>query len=102
MSNFLNRNALFGGVAMLSLFGAMYTPTSMAGEGHDEHAQQAAEAPKAASDKAAPSPQDKAPQAQQMDHGAVDHGSMNHEGMNHEKMMEGHGGEAEAGSNHDQ
>jgi hypothetical protein len=32
----------------------------------------------------------------------MDHGSMSHEGMDHEKMMEGHGGKTEAGSNHDQ
>lgn len=102
MSNFLKRNALSGGVAMLSLLGAMYAPVSLAGEGHDEHAQHAAEAPKAASDKANPTLKDQAPQPQQMDHGAMDHGSMKHEGMDHEKMMDGHGGEAEVGSNHDQ
>lgn len=31
----------------------------------------------------------------------MDHGSMNHDGMDHKKMMGGHGGKAEAGSNHD-
>lgn len=102
MSNFLKRNALSGGVAMLSLLVAMYAPVSLAGEGHDEHAQHAADAPKAASDKASPTSQDQSPQAQQMAHGAMDHGSMSHEGMDHEKMMEGHGGKTEAGSNHDQ
>ena len=38
MSNFLKRNALSGGVAMLSLLGTMYAPVSLAGDGHDEHA----------------------------------------------------------------
>lgn len=96
MSNFLNRNALLGSAAILSLLGAMYAPASVAGEGHDEHAQYATEAPKAASNKAAS-------QMQQMDHGAMDHGSMSHEGMDHGKMMDAHGGDkAEAGSNHDQ
>ena len=97
MSNFLKRNALSGGVAMLSLLGTMYAPVSLAGDGHDEHAQHAAEAPKTGSDKASPTSQNQAPQAQQMDHG-----SMSHEGLDHEKMMEGHGGKTEAGSNHDQ
>lgn len=97
MSNFLKRNALSGGLAMLSLLGAMYGPVSLAGESRDEHAQHAAEAPKTASNKASPTSQDQAPQTQQMDHG-----SMIHEGMDHEKMMEGHGGKTEAGSNHDQ
>ncbi|WP_137973122.1 hypothetical protein [Pseudomonas sp. F(2018)] len=101
MSNFLKRNALPAGVAMLSLLGAMYAPVSLADEGHDEHAQHAAEAPKPASDNASSTPQGKPAPTQKMDHGAMDHGSMNHEEMDHEKMTDGHGGEAEAGSNHD-
>ncbi|EKM93754.1 MULTISPECIES: hypothetical protein [Stutzerimonas] len=101
MSNLLKRKALFGGIAVLSLVATLYAPASMANEGHNEHAQHSAETPKAASGKAAPASQEKTSQMKHMDHGAMDHGSMNHEGMDHEKMMGRHGGEAEAGSNHD-
>lgn len=100
MSNFPKRNALLGGVAILSLLGSIYAPAVMAGEDNAEHNLHAAEA-SVARDKAAPAAQDKAVQMPQMDHGAMDHGSMNHEGMDHANMMDGHGGEAEAGSNHD-
>ena len=97
MSNFLKRNALSGGVAMLSLLGVLIVTVTCQRDRGIHGAQHAAEAPKTGSDKASPTSQNQAPQAQQMDHG-----SMSHEGMDHEKMMEGHGGKTEAGSNHDQ
>jgi uncharacterized protein involved in copper resistance len=102
MSTFMKRNALFGSAAMFSFLAALYAPTSLAGEGHSEHEQHAAEsAAPDASDKPADQSKDKAA-GQQMDHGAMDHGDMKHDGMNHENMMDKHGGtEAEAGSNHD-
>ncbi|MEO4046523.1 hypothetical protein AAFN46_05445 [Pseudomonas sp. CAU 1711] len=96
MSNFLTRNTLLGGFVMLSLLGAMHASASTAGEGHDEHGRHAAEAPKAAGDGAAPLSPDGAAQPRPMDHDA-----MSHEGMDHAHMTKGHGGEAEAGSNHD-
>lgn len=101
MSNLLKRKALFGGIAVLSLVATLYAPASMANEGHNEHAQHSAETHKGAGGKAAPASQEKTSQMKQMDHGAMDHGSMNHDGMDHKKMMGGHGGKAEAGSNHD-
>ena len=102
MSTFMKRNALFGSAAMFSLLAVLHAPTSLAGEGHSEHEQHAAES-------AAPDASDTARRSveglatgQQMDHGAMDHGDMKHDGMNHENMMDKHGGtEAEAGSNHD-
>ena len=103
MSTFMKRNALFGSAAMFSFLAALYAPTSLAGEGHSEHEQHAAESavPKTASGNHAEQSKDKAA-GQHMDHGAMDHGDMKHDGMNHEKMMDKHGGtEAEAGSNHD-
>ena len=103
MSTFMKRNALAGSAVMFSLLAALHAPVSLAGEGHSEHEQHAAEsaAPEAISDK--PADQSKGKVAgQQMDHGAMDHGDMKHDGMNHENMMDKHGGtEAEAGSNHD-
>ncbi|EHY76274.1 MULTISPECIES: hypothetical protein [Stutzerimonas stutzeri subgroup] len=101
MSNLLKRKALFGGVAVLSLIATLYVPTSTANQDHNEHAQHSAETHKGAGGKAAPASQEKTSQMKQMDHGAMDHGSMNHDGMDHKKMMGGHGGKAEAGSNHD-
>ena len=103
MSTFMKRNALFGSAAMFSLLAVLHAPTSLAGEGHSEHEQHAAEsaAPETASGKHADQSKDKAA-GQQMDHGAMDHADMKHDGMNHENMMDKHGGtEAEAGSNHD-
>lgn len=103
MSTFMKRNALFGSAAMFSFLAALYAPTSLAGEGHSEHEQHAAESavPKTASGNHADQSKDKAA-GQHMDHGAMDHGDMKHDGMNHENMMDKHGGtEAEAGSNHD-
>ena len=103
MSTFMKRNALFGSAAMFSFLAALYAPTSLAGEGHSEHEQHAAESavPKTASGNHAEQSKDKAA-GQHMDHGAMDHGDMKHDGMNHENMMDKHGGtEAEAGSNHD-
>ena len=103
MSTFMKRNALAGSAVMFSLLAALHAPVSLAGEGHSEHEQHAAEsaAPEAISDK--PADQSKGKVAgQQMDHGAMDHGDMKHDGMKHENMMDKHGGtEAEAGSNHD-
>ena len=103
MSTFMKRNALFGSAVMFSLLAALHAPVSLAGEGHSEHEQHAAEsaAPKTASGKHADQSKDKAA-GQQMDHGTMDHEGMNHDDMGHEKMMDKHGGtEAEAGSNHD-
>lgn len=103
MSTFMKRNALAGSAAMFSFLAALYAPTSLAGEGHSEHEQHAAESavPKTASGNHADQSKDKAA-GQHMDHGAMDHGDMKHDGMNHENMMDKHGGtEAEAGSNHD-
>ena len=103
MSTFMKRNALFGSAAMFSFLAALYAPTSLAGEGHSEHEQHAAEsaAPEAISDKPADQSKGKAA-GQQMDPGTMDHEGMNHDDMGHEKMMDKHGGtEAEAGSNHD-
>ena len=103
MSTFMKRNALFGSAAMFSLLAVLHAPTSLAGEGHSEHEQHAAESavPKTASGNHADQSKDKAA-GQHMDHGAMDHEGMNHDDMGHEKMMDKHGGtEAEAGSNHD-
>ena len=103
MSTFMKRNALAGSAVMFSLLAALHAPVSLAGEGHSEHEQHAAEsaAPEAISDKPADQSKGKAA-GHQMDHGAMDHGDMKHDGMNHENMMDKHGGtEAEAGSNHD-
>lgn len=103
MSTFMKRNALFGSAAMFSFLAVLHAPTSLAGEGHSEHEQHAAESavPKTASGNHADQSKDKAA-GQHMDHGAMDHGDMKHDGMNHENMMDKHGGtEAEAGSNHD-
>lgn len=103
MSTFMKRNALFGSAAMFSFLAVLHAPTSLAGEGHSEHEQHAAEsaAPEAISDKPADQSKGKAA-GQQMDHGTMDHEGMNHDDMGHEKMMDKHGGtEAEAGSNHD-
>ena len=97
MSTFMKRNALFGSAAMFSFLAALYAPTSLAGEGHSEHEQHAAEsAAPDASDKPADQSKGKAAGHQ------MDHEGMNHDDMGHEKMMDKHGGtEAEAGSNHD-
>ncbi|MFV9657478.1 hypothetical protein ACNFCK_21545 [Pseudomonas sp. NY15366] len=103
MSTFMKRNALAGSAVMFSLLAALHAPVSLAGEGHSEHEQHAAEsaAPKTASGKHADQSKGKAA-GHQMDHGAMDHEGMNHDDMGHEKMMDKHGGtEAEAGSNHD-
>ncbi len=43
MSTFMKRNALFGSAAMFSLLAVLHAPTSLAGEGHSEHEQHAAE-----------------------------------------------------------
>ncbi len=53
MSTFMKRNALFGSAVMFSLLAALHAPVSLAGEGHSEHEQHAAEsaAPKTASGK---------------------------------------------------
>lgn len=102
MSTFMKRNALAGSAVMFSLLAALHAPVSLAGEGHSEHEQHAAESavPKTASGNHADQSKDKAA-GQHMDHGAMDHGDMKHDGMNHENMMDKHGGtEAEAGSNH--
>lgn len=98
MSTFMKRNALAGSAVMFSLLAALHAPVSLAGEGHSEHEQHAAEsaAPEAISDK--PADQSKGKVAGQQ----MDHEGMNHDDMGHEKMMDKHGGtEAEAGSNHD-
>ena len=103
MSTFMKRNALAGSTVMFSLLAALHAPVSLAGEGHSEHEQHAAEsaAPETASGKHADQSKNKAA-GQQMDHGAMDHEGMNHDDMGHEEMMDKHGGtEAEAGSNHD-
>jgi hypothetical protein len=102
MSTFMKRNTLVGSAAMFSLLAALHAPTSLAGEGHSEHEQHAAElaAPETANDMTADQSKGKA--AGQLDHGAMDHEGMNHGDMGDEKMMDKHGGtEAEAGSNHD-
>ncbi|WP_296217315.1 hypothetical protein [Pseudomonas sp. UBA2684] len=98
MSTFMKRKALVGSAAMLSLLAALHAPVSLAGEGHSEHEQHAAEtqAPKSAPDKNAAQAKEKAASQQ------MGHGDMNHNGMDHESMMDKHGGtKAEAGSNHD-
>lgn len=105
MSNFPKRNALLGGVALLSLLSALYVPAAMAANDNAKHNQHAAEAA-AASDNPAPAMQGKATQMPQMDHGAMSHGAMdhsamNHAWMNHSGMMGGQDGAAEAGANHD-
>jgi uncharacterized protein involved in copper resistance len=104
MSTFMKRKALVGSAAMLSLLAALHVPLSLAGGGHSEYEQHAAEAPasEAASEKNAAQAKGKAATSQQMDHGTMNHGDMSHGSMDHENMMDKHGGiEAEAGSHHD-
>ena len=104
MSTLMKRKALVSSAAMLSLLAALYVPLSLAGAGHSEHEQHAAEVPasEAAGERNAAQAKESAPASQQMDHGSMNHGDLTQGGMDHENMMDKHGGtEAEAGSNHD-
>lgn len=98
MSTFMKRKTLVGSAAMFSLLAALHAPVSLAGEGHGEHEQHAAEAPASAAAPGKNSAQTTEKAASQQ----MDHGDMNHDGMDHENMMDKQdGSEAEAGSNHD-